>query len=357
MLGTVSGGSALARARVLQAQSLALRPAGCIVHPSTEAAEAARQSLALFAGTNDRGHAAISRLLLAVEGVAGGDVPGCLREVEAARGALRDEGDLWGQALADFVEMEILLRNGADERALSLGESAAGAFEELGDDWGRSAVPMHLGAGLRLAGRPGDAVAVLNRALRVCRAAGLENNVARVYAELGGAAADVGDTVEADRWYAECERVARELGNDTMLSLAWLGHGTVARLRRDPLTARRRFSDALEVTTRAGMVTETVAAMAGLAASHLDAGEVAEAAATLARASEAAGQIGETGVRASMLEQRARLAVARGEHAEGAALLAEASSLREVAVRPRTALELRDVREAAAGSMGGTIAL
>jgi predicted ATPase len=349
MLAAVSGGSALARARVLQALSLALRPAGCIVHPSTEAAEAARQSLALFASTDDWGHAAISRLLVAVEGVAGGDVEGWLREVEAARDALRTHGDRWGQALADFVEMEILLRHGADERALSLGESAARAFEELGDDWGRSAVPMHLGAGLRLVGRPRDAVAVLDRALQVCRGAGLDNNVARVYAELGGAAADVGDTVEAERRYAECERVARSLANDTMLSLAWLGYGTVARLRRDDAGARKWFIDALEVTTRAEMVTHAVAAMAGLAAAQLDAGEFAEAAATLARAVDAAGEVGEAGVRAAVLEQRTRLALARSQHPEAAALLAEADHLREAARRPRSALETRDVEEAAAG--------
>ena len=353
MLDAVSGGSPLARARVLQALSLALRPAGCIVHPSREAAEAVRQSLVLLAGTNDEGRAAISRLLLAVEGVAGGDVARSTEQVAVARAALASQGDRWGQALADFVEMEILLRNGGHERALSLGESAVAAFEDLGDDWGRSAVPMHLGAGLRLAGRSQEAVTVLHRALAVCRAAGLENNVARVYAELGGAAADVGDAEEARRWYAECERVARSLGNETMLSLASLGFGTVARLRRDVGEARRRFTEALEVTTRAGMVAEAVTALTGLAAAQLDSGEVAEASETLARASDAVGKVGEAGVRAGVLEQRARLALAQGQPAETAALLGEANSLRQVAVRPRTALERLDVQEAGAGLRPG----
>ena len=347
VLDAATGGSSLARARVLQALSLALRPAGCIVHPSKEAAEAARQSLELFSGANDPARAAISRLLLAVEGVAGADSGGCLEQVAAAREALAGLGDRWGQALADFVEMEILLRNGADERALPLAELATASFEGLGDDWGRSAVPMHLGAGLRLAGRTDEAVTVLHRALRVCRAAGLENNVARVYAELGGAAADVGKTEDALRWYAECERVARSLGNDTMLSLASLGYGSVARLRRDPTEARRRYTDALEVTGRAGMVAESVAALAGLAAAHMDSGDLEDAAATLARASEAVGTVGDPGVRAGVLEQRARLAVAHGQPADAVALLAEARSLRDGAGRPRTALESRDGDEVA----------
>jgi predicted ATPase/DNA-binding SARP family transcriptional activator len=347
VLDAASGGSSLARARVLQGLSLARRPAGCIVHPSREAAEAARQSLELFAGADDPARAAISRLLLAVEGVGGGDVAGYLEEVAAARGALAANGDRWGQALADFVEMEILLRNGADARALPLAEAAIASFEDLGDDWGRSAVPMHLGSGLRLAGRTEEAVTVLHRALGVCRAAGLENNVARVYAELGGAAADVGNTEEALRWYAECERVARSLGNDTMLSLASLGYGIVARLRRDATEARRRFTDALEVTGRAGMAAESVAALTGLAAAHVDSGDLGEAAATLAHASEAVRTVGEPGIRAGVLEQRARLALAHGQPADAAALLAEASSLRDGAVRPRTALERRDVHEVA----------
>jgi predicted ATPase len=352
MLAAASGGSAQERALVLQALSLALRPAGCIVHPSPSGADVARESLALFEAAGDPLRAAMSRLLVAVEGVAGGDIPGFLAEVAAARATLRAHGDRWGQALADFVEMEILLRNGAHERALPLGESATAAFEELGDDWGRSAVPMHLGAGLRLVGRPHDAVGALDRALRVCREAGLQNNVARVCAELGGAAADIGDTNEADRWYAECERVARELGNDTMLSLAWLGYGTVARLRRDPVTSRRWFEQALGITSAAGVTSQAVAALTGLAATQLDAGEVDDASSTLAQAWEAAADVGDTGIRAAILEQRARLALARGEHGQPAALLAEANTLRRSADRPRTAIELRDIEASATTAIG-----
>ena len=343
VLAAASEGSALGRARVLQALSLALRPAGCIVHPSREAADAARGSLRLFAAAGDPGRGAISRLLVAVEGVGGTDVPRSIDEVATARATFRELDDPWGLALADFVEMEIRLRNGDDERALPLGEAAARAFEDLGDDWGRSAVPMHLGAGLRLAGRPREAVEVLHRALEVCRAARLENNVARVCAELGGAAADVGDTPAAARWYGECERVARELGNETMLTLAWLGHGTVARLRGEPSEAARRFADAVDIATRAGTVTAAVTALTGLAAAQLDAGDAEAAAASLDRASEVAGEVTEAAVTAALLEQRARLAAVRGEHDEAAALVADATARRQAAARPRSALERRDV--------------
>jgi tetratricopeptide (TPR) repeat protein len=256
-------------------------------------------------------------------------------------------------ALADFVEMEILFRDGADERALALGESAAAAFEELGDDWGRSAVPMHLGANLRLAGRPQEALTVLHRALAVCRAAGLENNVARVYAELGGAAVDVGNGARAEQWFAECEGIARSLGNEILLCLAWLGYGRVARLRGDHTEAGRRFRDALEVAAGPAMVREAGAALTGLAAAQLDAGEIAEAARTLDRARDLVQSVSEAGVRAGLLEQRARLAVAQGQLASVSALLAEAGSLRRTAGRPPTALEAADVEEVKAALAGG----
>jgi len=352
VLRSAPDGAAGPRARVLQALSLALRPAGCIVHPSGEAADAARRSLELFTAAGDRRRAAISRLLVAVEGVGGSDVAGNLREVETARAALRALDDAWGQALADFVEMEIRLRNGDDDRVLPLGAAAARAFEALGDDWGRSAVPMHLGAGLRLAGRARQAVDVLHRALAVCRAARLENNVARVCAELGGAGADVGDLAEAERWFAECERVSRGLGNETMLTLAWLGYGTLARLRGEPAEARRRFADAFEVASRVGVAPQAATALTGLAAAQLDDGDAAGATASLDRAAGVLGDGGEAAVRAALLEQKARLARAGGDGPGAEALVAEATSLREASSRPRTSLERRDV-EAAGLALSG----
>jgi len=351
MLASAPTGAPFHRGRVLQALSLALRPAGCIVHPSHAAAEVARESLTLFAGAEHAFPAALSRLLVAVEGVAGRDVAGSLAEVGAAREVLGADGDRWGRALADFVEMEILLRNGRDEAALPLAAAAASAFEELRDDWGRSAVPMHLGAGLRLAGRPMEAAGVLVGALEVCRRAGLPNNVARVCAELGGAAADAGDAIEAARWYGECERVAAAIGNDVMLSVAWAGYGTVARLQGEPEIARRRFADALAAASRVGTPTDAVvAALTGLAAAQLDAGHVDDGEATLARAWDVASQFGDIRARAAVLEQQARAALARDKSAECGALLLEAGSLRHNAHRPRTTIESRDIENAMARS-------
>ena len=68
-------GSPRSRARAMQAVSLVERPRACIVHPSAQCAAAARESLHAFELVGDRRRAAFSELLLAVEGISGGDHP------------------------------------------------------------------------------------------------------------------------------------------------------------------------------------------------------------------------------------------------------------------------------------------
>src|SRR5205823_2292083 len=100
-----------------------------------------------------------------VEGVAGVDIDGSLKMVDQARSELCSQQDAWGLALADFVEMEIRLYHDSTHAALRLGGRAAAQFDALDDDWGRSAVRLHLGIGLRLAGRTSQASEVLHEAV------------------------------------------------------------------------------------------------------------------------------------------------------------------------------------------------
>ena len=343
-LDAAVGGSAANRARALQALSLAARPAGCIVHPSAEGAQAAHDSLALFVEVDDPARAALSRLLLAVEGVAGGDTARFLSEVEQARATLAAHHDPWGVALANFVEMEIRLHHGPVDKALGLGERAAGQFDALADAWGRSAVRLHLGYGLRLAGRAEDAAAVLDRAVALSRTAGLPNNLARSLVELGEAALQREGADEAERWFAQAEQLARELGHDSLLALVGLGRGTAARWRRDPTAARQQFAEALELSLAADMPRSLARAHAGIAAADLDEGAAARAGAQLRQALDMARTIGDAGLTAAVLEQLARTV---GDDAERARLLEQAAVLRARHHRPRTPLEDRDVQAAA----------
>ena len=330
------------RARALQALSLAARPAGCIVHPSNEAAQAARESLALFAD-DDPQRAALSRLLLAVEGVADEDMRPHLMEVERARAVLDAHDDAWGAALADFIEMEIRLHHGAVDDALPFGERAAKTFDELDDDWGRSAVRLHLGHGLRLAGRTEAAEEVLALAVDLSRATGLPNNLARSYVELGEAALYRGSADEADAIFGLADQIAADVGSETLLALALLGRGAVARWRADPAAARGHYREALAICLAADIPRGEARARAGIASTELDEGAVDAATAELHRALEIARQIGDASLIAVVHEQSARAAAAIGDETERARLLDEADALRAQQGRPRGALEQRDV--------------
>ncbi|HEX6255833.1 MAG TPA: BTAD domain-containing putative transcriptional regulator [Euzebyales bacterium] len=344
-LDAVGAGSPAARARALQALSLALRPAGCIVHPSAHAAAAAEESRALFTTVGDTARAALSQLLTAVEAVAGADVERHLAAVADARRALQACGDPWGVALADFVETEIVLYHGSTAQALALGRRAAKAFDALADTWGRSAVRLHLGVGLRLAGRCDEADVMLHEAVRLTRDRGLPNNLARSLIELGETALHRGNPTEADRWLGHGERIARDLADESMLALVALARGTAARLRDDPEVARLPYADALDRCERNHVPRGVARALAGIAAAALDEGRADDAVAThLGRAGDIAEQIGDALLRATVLEQLARLAALRGDDDARARCLADAADLRARHSRPRAAVDERDTQ-------------
>jgi predicted ATPase/DNA-binding SARP family transcriptional activator len=341
-LDASAGGSDAARARALQALSLAVRPVGCIVHPTPVGARAAEESLALFRRVNDAAGGAMSQLLAAVEGVGPGDTDRYLDMVEQARATLQSCGDAWGVALADFVEMEIRLHHGQVEAALVFGHEASRAFDALDDDWGRSAVMLHLGYGLRIAGRVDEAEDILQRAVVLSRAGGLPNNLARSFIELGEARVYRGDASGAQPWFAECAEIARDLGNDTLLALAALGRGAAGRLRGDTAEAARDYRQALSLSRGADFGRGVLRARIGLAAARLDDDVTSDVRQELEAARADAEALGDVGLMVSASEQLARAAALMGERDAWQGLLAEAQTLRSTAGRPRGALDHRD---------------
>lgn len=253
------------RARALQALSLALRPAGCVVHPHPAAAAAARESITLFSGSGDLAAAALSQLLVAVEGVVADEVGADLAAVEEARATLRSVDDAWGIALADFVEMELRLGDGQTEEALRLGRRAARAFDELEDRWGRSAVRLHLGIGLKLAGRLDEAGAVLLEVVELSPRVELPNNLARAFVELGEVALQRGEVSAAATSFDQAAEVAADLADDAMDGLVALGRAGLAQQRLDVVAAREHFGSASERFRRAGVEEGVARADAGLA--------------------------------------------------------------------------------------------
>lgn len=331
--------SDLVRARALQALSLTVRPVGCIVHPSLEGARAAEASAELLRAAGQQAGAACSDLLAAVEGVAQPDAAAALERVEQARGDLRSHGDAWGVALADFVEMEIRLHHGEIDRALGLGRQAEASFEQLDDAWGRSAVMLHLGYGLRVAGRFEAAEEVLTRTVELSRAGALPNNLARAASELAEASLDRGRADAAEPWLRECERTARELGNDTLIAMAELGRAATRRLARDTARAAGHYREASRHARGSEFVKGVARAHIGLAATHLDVERTESARRELAEAVSQVRRIADAGIEASLLEQQARVAAQDGHSREHDRLLGRARQLRQRHNRPASALD------------------
>ena len=346
MLAAADEASEKTRARALQALSLSLRPAGCIVHASPEAAQVARASVSLFDTVGDERGAAMSQLLVAVEGVAGGDVSGFLDTVDSARSRLRDGGDAWGVALADFIEMEIRLYHDSPDVALALGEQAATQFDALDDDWGRSAVRLHLGFGMRLAGRTEEAREVLDRAVAISRETGLPNNLARSLVELGEVFVNIGDVEEADRWFRACDDIVADLADDAMKALVASGRGDAARYRNESKEALAHYDEALTLYRRSGVPRGIARALVGLGAAELDLGRLDRAEELLGEVLPKARDSDAPAIHAAALEQVGRLAVRQGRARDATGLVEEAESIRVQYRRPRGALAARDVAEA-----------
>ncbi|HZA40451.1 MAG TPA: BTAD domain-containing putative transcriptional regulator [Actinomycetota bacterium] len=344
LLAAASHASEKIRARALQGLSLSLRPAGCIVHASPAAAEAARQSMSIFESAGETAGAAMSQLLVAVEGVAGGDVEGFLGMVDDARGKLRNHGDSWGVALADFVEMEIRLYHDSPDRALALGDQAARQFDALDDYWGRSAVRLHLGFGLRQAGRTQEAREVLELAVAISRETGLPYNLARSIAELGELAIYLGDPEEADRWFGECDPILSDLVDDTMQGLVECGRGDCARYRGEPAAALAHYDDALTLYRRTQVGRGVARALTGLAAAELDLDHIDRARELLEEGLTLAREASDPAIHATALEQLARLVLRGGHERDTIALVDEADEIRDRYRRPRGALANRDVK-------------
>ncbi|MDU0315291.1 BTAD domain-containing putative transcriptional regulator [Phycicoccus sp. M110.8] len=326
-------GSSKARALALQAISLVERPRACLVHPSASCARAAADSLAVFEEAGDRSRAALSKVLLAVEGVSGGDDGRHAALLEEAGAQFAAEGDAWGGAVIGFVRMETAFTRG-DEEAVPIGRAAAAAFRALDDPWGESAVLYHLGWGLRQFGRHEDAARVLEEAIDAAGSAGLWNTAQWALAELGITQLDLGHRDEAARLFDRAAAASRQVGDGAGAVLWEYGRGLLAHADGDVERARLHFRSAV-----AGFAELRTPVMQGLALVGLAGCDDVAGASTLARdgyeqALALGRSTGEPRLTALALEGLARTARAAGEVDAAATWAAEAAALRTAARRP-----------------------
>ncbi|MGY0388261.1 AfsR/SARP family transcriptional regulator [Nocardioides sp. WG-D5] len=238
-------GSAPARAAALQAVSLVERPRACVVHPHPRCAEAARESLAIFSEAGDADGAAVSKVLLAVEGVNGQD-PEAPALLDAAEASFRDRGDRWGLAVAGFVRLETALKARDEATATRLGRATAAEFRHLDDPWGHSAVLYHLGYGLRHFGRLRESARTLEQAIDVATSAGIHNTVQWALADLGITHLGLGDHESAEDAFRRAELASRHVGDRAGSVLAAYGRGRLAERQEDWSTAIDLLTTAIQ---------------------------------------------------------------------------------------------------------------
>jgi len=335
-------GSAEARALALQAVALVERPKACLVHPDRRCAEAARESLAIFSELGDAPAAAMSRMLLAVEGVTGSD-PAAAGLLGAAESQFRDRDDAWGLAVAGFIRMETALKAGAESEAVRLGRTTAAAFRERDDLWGLSAVLYHLGWGLRQFGRYSEASRTLEEAIDVAAAAGVENTVQWALGDLGITYLHLGNEEAAIDAFRRAEVASEAVGDRAGLVLAGYGRGLLAQVREDWSAGIAHFTEAargFEALRTPVMVGQ---AYVGLARAHEGLAEHQAAEDEYGYAAEIASSAGEPSLLALSREGLARLAATRGDLAAARELQSAAALTRVHGHRPAPPLDQRDL--------------
>jgi tetratricopeptide (TPR) repeat protein len=328
----------------LQALSIVERPGGCIVHPSARADESARGSLALFTAAGDEHRALISRVLASVQAVGGVDVDATLDWLVQAVTDLQELGDEWTAALALFVAMEIHAQQRSIDDALLLAEEAVERFRRMGDRWGTSSVQLHLGQGLRAAGRYPHAQQVLQRGLSDARQSVMQNTVAGILLELATLALSSGDLDAAARYVAEASPLSVELGNRMFHGYADLTRATACYLRGDVDTATELASAAHAELAQEGVGVGVARADALLASCALRQGRVVAAREYAQAAATAAHRLSNAGLRARAQEVLAAVTAAQGDASLAAELLNSAAATRTASQRPADVVEAADVR-------------
>ena len=288
----------------------------------------------MFAAEGDPSRAALSRVLLAVEGVTGADPERSQALLAEAEQQFRTDHDDWGLGVIGFVRMETALKTGHLETAIAVGRAAAAQFRQLDDYWGLSAILYHLGWGLRQFGRNEEGAHELEEAIDVAAGAGLFNTVQWALADLALVHLNLGRPDVARELFDRADAASEHIGDGAGTILAHYGHGLLALQDGDldaaegPLMLAREGFSALRTPVWEGWALVTLARCRELREGPLTAREPCEEALRLGR------RAGEPGLTASALEGLARTWT-HEQPDRATALEAEAADVRERLGRPR----------------------
>jgi tetratricopeptide (TPR) repeat protein len=328
------GGSDQARAHAMQAVSIVERPRACLVHPSPLCAETAQESLKIFEAQGDHSRAALSKVLLAVEGVTGAHPERSPALLADAEERFRADGDEWGLGVIGFVRMETALKTGDLDTAVIVGRASAARFRQLDDFWGLSAILYHLGWGQRQFGLNDEGARDLEEAIDVAASAGLFNTVQWALADLALVHLNLGRRDVARDLFDRADAASKHVGDGAGTVLALFVHVLLALQDGEIDQAVRRFRlardgfAALKTPVWEGWALVTQGRCVELRGDILAARDLYEAARRLGI------EAGEPGLTASSLEGLARTCPEEDQE-RSAALEREAEEVRERLGRPR----------------------
>jgi tetratricopeptide (TPR) repeat protein len=283
--------------------------------------------------------------LLAVEGIADGDIADPLRRLDAAEAEFRRIGDAWAKALVLFVRMELHFAADAPVEATRDGRRALAMYQALQDHWGLSAIQLHLAVALHRVGDLAPALDAYAGALEEGRKAGVANTIQYALAGMGNIALQSGDDDRARRCFAEAHQVAQQLGAEGS-ALAALGDAAQCRHGGDLDGARRSYTRALDLLAAQPKPDWTATALSGLGHVAELTGDLDAAEFSHQRAWQTARGPAAYGPAAAALEGLAGVAAARGDAPTVAALLGVARSWRESHHRPASTIEYVDIERA-----------
>ncbi|HVF62872.1 MAG TPA: tetratricopeptide repeat protein [Casimicrobiaceae bacterium] len=176
----------------------------------------------------------------------------------------------------------VRLGTGDATRAREGEEEALAIFRKLGDRMGEAIGLLHLGQVAMFTGDDAQAIAYFGQCLAIGR--DLEHCEIQSESErmLGEIALEAGDVDEARRWFERSLEACRGVGDkrDEAASLWWMGKADVA--AGDLVRARERFTAALAAFKAFGMNAETLGCLEDHAALALAIGDGADAARLLA---------------------------------------------------------------------------
>jgi tetratricopeptide (TPR) repeat protein len=314
-----------------------------LVHPSTRCAETAEQSLSLFEAMGQASRAALSRVLLAVQGVTGAHAERSRQLLDQAQHQFEVDDDAWGQAVIGFVRMEMALKAGQEDVAIPTGRTAAAAFRQLDDPWGLSAVLYHLGWGLRQFGRYQEGARVLEEAIDVATSASLFNTVQWAFADLGVTHLHQGHPEQARDAFERASVASEHIGDGAGAILAGYGLALLAQTQGDWPTARDGYAAAEKGFRSLGTPVPQGLAVAGLARCDEAEGSLEVALARYQEALETSYAVGEPALTATALEGLGRVSWASGDIEDARRLLADAARVRASRTRPAPPHERRDL--------------